>query len=177
MSVAVVRPGYPDGTGEFSTGNAYGRADNWGRHNTLAVGAAIEKLRGKFLPQKVILVGHSGGAAMAAALLGMKPQLAEAALLVACPCDLVSWRAGRRGPPWSSENPLTWVDKVSKTARVIALTGSKDTVTHADLAKTYTEALKTRGIDAVFALIPDIGHGEALESAAVGEALGRLLGP
>lgn len=175
MAVAIVRPGYPDGTGEASSGNDYARGDNWTRHNVAEVGAAIARLRLKYRPKAVILVGHSGGAATAAVLLGMKPQLAEAAILVACPCDLVAWRAGRRGPPWISEDPLRWVDRVGKDIKVIALTGTKDTTTYPDLAKTYAESLKARGIDAVFQVIPDEGHGDALRSAAVADALARLL--
>jgi hypothetical protein len=31
MSVALVRPGYPDGNGEYSSGSDNGRADNWPR--------------------------------------------------------------------------------------------------------------------------------------------------
>ena len=175
MAVALVRPGYPDGSGESSSGNDYGRGDNWTRHNIAEVGAAIERLRLKYRPNAVILVGHSGGAAMAAVLLGMKPQLAEAAILVSCPCDLVAWRVGRRGSPWISENPIHWIKKVSAAAKVIALTGTRDNTTSPDLAKTYVEGLKARGIDAVLQPIPDEGHSDALGSAAVSDALARLL--
>jgi pimeloyl-ACP methyl ester carboxylesterase len=176
MSVALVRPGYPDGTGESSSGSDYGRGDNWTRRNIAAVGAAIERLRLKYKPGTVIIVGHSGGAATAAVLLGMKPQLADAAILVSCPCELLAWRRDRgRGGQWISENPIQWVDKVSVTTKVIALTGAKDSTTSPELAKTYAEALKARGIDAVFQPIPDEAHNDALRSAAVSDAISRLL--
>jgi pimeloyl-ACP methyl ester carboxylesterase len=175
LAVALVRPGYPDGTGESSSGNSYGRADNWPRTNVAEIGAAIERLRNKYKPYTVIIVGHSGGAAIAAVLLGMKPNLADAAVLVACPCDLVAWRAGRRGAPWVSENPIQWVEKVSSAAKVIALTGSKDDTTVPGLAETYVERLKARGIHAVFQLVPDMGHIDVLRSPAVSEAVSRLL--
>jgi len=175
LALALVRPGYPDGTGESSSGNDYGRADNWPRAIIADIGTAIERLRLKYKPDAVIIAGHSGGAAIAAVLLGMKPQLADAAILVACPCDLVAWSAGRRGMPWVSENPMQWVDKVSPATKVIALTGSRDDTTAPELGKTYVEGLKARGIDAIFQLVPGAGHIDVLRSPAVSDATSRLL--
>lgn len=175
MSVALVRPGYPDGSGNYSTGYDKDRADNWPREVIAEVGAAIEKLRIKYKPMNLILVGHSGGAATVAVLLGMKPKLAESAVLVSCPCDLIAWRMGRRGPPWSSENPMLWIDDVPATTRVIALTGTGDTTTSPAVAEGYIEELKARGNDAVFQTIPDVKHKEALGTAAVLEAITRLI--
>jgi pimeloyl-ACP methyl ester carboxylesterase len=175
LAVALVRPGYPDGTGESSSGNDYGRADNWPWATIAEIGTAIERLRLKYKPDSMILVGHSGGAAIAAVLLGMKPVLAEAAILLSCPCDMIAWRSGRRGPPWVSENPMRWIDKVSPTAKVIALTGSRDDTTVPGLGRSYVEGLKARGIDAVFQLVPDVGHIDLLGSPAVSDAIAGLL--
>jgi pimeloyl-ACP methyl ester carboxylesterase len=119
-------------------------------------------------------VGHSGGAAIAAALLGMKPKLADAAVLVACPCELVRWRANTR--PWTlSENPIRWADKVSPATKVIALTGSEDTNTFPALAESYVEALKAHGVDALFQLVSDSNHSSVIETSAVTEAIARLI--
>ena len=174
MSVALVRPGYPDGSGESSSGNNYGRGDNWTRANIEEVGAAIERLRVEYKPEAVIIVGHSGGAAISAVLLGMKPRLAEAAILVSCPCDFFGWR-GSRGHLLRSEDPIQWLDKVSVAAKVIALTGTRDRTTPPELGKTYVERLKGRGIDAIFQPIPDEEHSGALRSAAVSDAISRFL--
>jgi predicted esterase len=174
MAVAIVRPGYPDGSGKSSSGNAYDHGDNLTRANIAAVGSAIERLRLKFKPETLILVGHSGGAATAAVLLGMKPQMADAAVLVSCPCDLLAWRAGRAC--WvRSENPIQWIDKVSSHAKVIALTGTEDRTTSPAVVKGYIERLKDRGVDAIFQALPGIEHKDALESAAVSEAISGLL--
>jgi pimeloyl-ACP methyl ester carboxylesterase len=175
LAVALVRPGYPDGTGESSSGKDYGRADNWPRAIIAEIGTAIERLRLKFKPGAVIIVGHSGGAAITAVLLGMKPRLADAAILVACPCDVVAWSSGRRGPPWVSENPMQWIDSVSPATKVIALTGSRDNTTVPELGRRYVEGLKARGIDAVFQLVPDAGHIDVLGSSAVSDAIAGLL--
>jgi pimeloyl-ACP methyl ester carboxylesterase len=175
LSVALVRPGYPDGTGQSSSGSDNGRADNWPRATVAEIGSAIERLRLHYQPNRVVIAGHSGGAAITAVLLGMKPQLADAALLLACPCDLVAWRAGRRGMPWLSENPVSWIEKVSPSIKVIALTGSRDDTTVPGLARTYVDRLKARGIDASFQLVPDAGHIDVLRSPAILDASLRLL--
>jgi pimeloyl-ACP methyl ester carboxylesterase len=176
LSVALVRPGYADGSGDSSGVDLLhsGRQDHYTRPNLAEVGGAIERLRKHYKPQRVVVVGHSGGAATTAVLLGLQPGLIDAALLAACPCDLGAWRAGRR--PWPrSENPVTWADKVPAATRVIALTGGADDNTLPDLAETYVAALRARGVDALFELVPQETHNGVFRSPALGEALARLL--
>jgi poly(3-hydroxybutyrate) depolymerase len=175
LAVALLRPGYPDSTGAYSSGSDNGRSDNWQKSTISEIGTVIERLRDHYRPRRVVIVGHSGGAAIAAVLMGMRPQLAQAALLVACPCDMVVWRLGRHGGPWASEDPLRWVDKVDASARVIALTGSQDDTTRPVLASTYVDRLKARKIDAAFELVPDAGHIDILGSRALTEATARLV--
>lgn len=176
VSVALVRPGYPDGSGNESSGYHNGRSDHYTSENISEVGGVVEKLRLKYKPNIVVLIGHSGGAAIAAVLMGMKPGLAEAAILAACPCELVRWRTHRRGRPWTqSENPIRWVDKVSPSAKVIALTGSNDDNTLPVLAKSYVDALLARGVDASFQVVPDETHNGVFGSAAVFEAIGKII--
>ena len=174
LSVALVRPGYPDGSGESSTGDGR-RFDHYTTANVGAVGGAIERLRAKYKPASVIVVGHSGGAATTAILLGMKPQLIDAAVLVSCPCDIAAWRAGRKDGWNRSESPIRWVDKVAPSAHVIALTGGADTNTSMRLAQAYVEALRARGIDARFQEVPGASHDGAFRAPEVGDALAGLL--
>jgi pimeloyl-ACP methyl ester carboxylesterase len=178
MSIALVRAGYPDGSGDSSTVAFLhsGRSDHYTKENIGEVGAAIERLRTKFKPKRVVVVGHSGGAATAAVLLGMKPELIDAAVLVSCPCDLTVWRAGRR--EWSrSENPVKWVGQVGPTTRVVAIGGAKDDNTSPDLARAYIEALRSRGVDASFQVLEDETHNSAIRSQEVFSALRKLLMP
>lgn len=175
LVVALVRPGYPDGSGESSSGNDYGRADNWPRATVAEIGTSIARLRQQYRPARTVIVGHSGGAAITAVLMGLQPQLADAALLLACPCDMVAWRVGRRGPAWSSEDPMRWIAEVSTSAKVIALTGDQDRTTDAGLAQAYVAALQARGVTASFESVPGTGHIDLLKSPAVLEASLRLV--
>lgn len=177
LSVALVRPGYADGAGESSSVSMMnsGRSDSYTKDNSVEIGTAIDRLRARFKPKTVVLVGHSGGAAMAATILGLKPDLVHASVLVSCPCDLNAWRVGKH-PPWSrSENPMKWVDRVAASTKVIALTGSLDNNTSPELARLYVEALKARGVDARFRVMPNQAHNGALAAPEVMEAVRELL--
>lgn len=174
-AVALVRPGYPDGAGESSGVAALhaGRNDHYTTENVEEVGAALARLRERAGAKRLVVVGHSGGAATTAILLGMKPGLIDAAVLVACPCDIVAWRSGRR--PWTrSENPIAWADRVDPKARVVALTGDADDNTGPALAERYVEALRKRGIDATFVALPGESHNGAPRAPAVLDTVGRL---
>ena len=172
LSVALLRPGYPDDAGNASTVafSQGGRSDHYTRDNLHEVGTAIERLRERYKPRTVIAVGHSGGAATTAVLLGLKPGLIDAAVLVACPCDTVAWRAGRKA--WSrSENPVEWAGKVDPAARVIALTGDKDDNMSPALARVYVDAL---GGPQGECRVPAGAGGNAQRGVQVGDGVGCL---
>jgi len=174
MSVALLRPGYPDARGNVSGGSHMGRSDHYTLANVDELASAIERLRARFNPASVVAVGHAGGAASAAILLGRHPRALDAAVLVACPCDLVVWRMGRRY--WGrSENPIRWTPQVRRESRVIALTGARDFNTSPELAQSYIDVLRTRGIEAHFRLLDSADHDGAARAPEVQGAIGQLI--
>jgi pimeloyl-ACP methyl ester carboxylesterase len=173
LSIAVWRPGYADDQGNASSGDNHGRIDSYTKANMAAVGDAIERLKAHYAPARTVLVGHSGGAAMSANLLGMMPALADAAVLVSCPCDLRAWRAGRRWWP-NSENPMAWADKVESRVKVVALTGTSDDNTSQQLAISYVNALASRHVDARFVPVPGATHNSAFRSPEVIDSVASL---
>lgn len=177
LSIALVRPGYPDGHGETSSVAFLhaGRVDHYTKENLEQVATAITRLKTHFRAARVIAVGHSGGASTIAVLLGLRPGLIDGAVLVACPCDLVSWRQGRR--PWSrSEDPAAWVDKIGGSTKVVALTGELDDNTLPALARSYVEKLNARGLAATYKSLPNASHNDAFRSPEVFSAVKSLLG-
>ena len=175
LAVALVRPGYPDGSGAYSSGNDNGRADNWPRSTVMEIGAAIGRLKNRFQAKTTVIVAHSGGAAITAVLLGLQPDLADAAVLIGCPCDMAAWRRGRGGTPWRSEDPIDWVKEVRPSARIIALTGSEDSTTRPALAKAYIERLLERRVQASLEVVPEAGHIDVLKSPALTAAISRSI--
>lgn len=172
LSVALVRPGYPDGDGNSSSVAFLhtGRQDHYTKKNITEVAGAIEKLKNRFSPERTFVVGHSGGAATAAVMIGLFPRLVDGAILVACPCDLAAWRSGRR--VWSaSENPMNWVSQVPVQTVVHAITGNQDDNTSPQLAADYIAKLRSSGVSAEFQRLENESHNSAIRSPAVSQAV------
>lgn len=179
LAVALIRPGYNDDAGNYSSGNAAGRGDNFTAANIDIVADAVGRLKQFHKAAKVVLLGHSGGAAMAAVMLGRHPGLADAAVIVACPCDVRAWRAmtGRPGAPWASESAIRYVDRIPPSARVAVLVGARDTVTPPWLSRDYAEALKKRGLAAELSVLESADHVSVIAAPEVVEAALRLARP
>lgn len=161
--VFLVRPGYSAPVGD-SSGWANQRDDDYTAENVARVATALENLKTRYKPSKVLLVGHSGGAAIAALILGRHPAALDGAVLLGCPCDIPVWRQHRglqrgRQTPWpNSLNPLDVIDKIPTNKVVFAITGSQDDNTLPQFAQAWTSAASARGIHAKFLLAPDRDH-------------------
>jgi predicted esterase len=123
----------------------------------------------------VILVGHSGGAAIVGDLLGQKGMAVDGALLVSCPCDLTAWRKHMQsikgGAIWErpvrSLSPLALVDEVPVSAKIWLLVGSDDQIAPSALTLAYAEALRNRNIAVNVTIAPGLGHNILLEAVAM----------
>ena len=176
VAVALMRPGYADAEGRTSEGHTLGRRDNYTPQVVTAIGNAIDVLKGHYRARRVVYVGHSGGAAIGGVLIGRRPGLVDAALLVSCPCDIAAWLKARGRPPWQrSLSPADHVHRVSAATRVTVMTGSEDINTFPELARDYAAALTARGVPAHFEPVEGAGHGFRSLERAVAAALDRIL--
>ena len=158
VAVGIIRPGYTDKDDRTSEGST-SKNDHYTARNVDAIADAIGKLKGHYKAAATALIGHSGGAAIAGVVIGRHPGVADRALLIACPCDIIRWRNMNRRSPWfSSLSPIDYAGKVPKSAKVIAVTGERDDNTDAELARDYVATLKKRGVAARFVAIPGAGH-------------------
>lgn len=175
VAVAIVRPGYEDGAGNTSGGSHNNRSDHYTARNIDEVAGVVAKLKQAYKPQRVVLLGHSGGAATSAIIIGRHPGLADGAVLVACPCHIDDWRNATNRRPWTaSESPHRWADKVPPTTKVVALTGSADDNTYPSLAQDYVRRLTEKGVTARFEAIPGANHNAAFRAPQVEAAVVEL---
>lgn len=150
VTVAVQRPGYRSDLGT-SDGQSSPGDDDYTPQNIEIVASALQNLRSLNPNKKILLVGHSGGAAMAALLAGRFPGSADAYLLAACPCDVPAWRqwragsAGKKGA-WTSLSPLAEAGKLPPGTLVSLVVGNKDENTLPLFSESYTRALQARGL-------------------------------
>lgn len=176
VAVAITRPGYTNAEGRTSEGETLGRDDNYTGGVIAATGSAIVVLKAHHRARRVIYVGHSGGAAIGGGLIGLRPGLVDAALLISCPCDIAAWRKARGLPEWTrSLSPSTFVSRVPAATRVTAMTGVRDENTFPWLAENYVTALARRAVAADFVPVADAGHGFAGLKDAAAEAVASML--
>lgn len=159
ISIVMLRPGYFARDGSRSSGYDGGRRDHYTAANVDAIADAISTLRNKHESPWVVLVGHSGGAAIAGIIIGRHPLVADAALLISCPCDVVAWRDTRNSDWPNSLSPSSYVSRVAKKTRVVAITGVNDDNTSPRFARNYVESLRNRGIKSRFKEVLYADHG------------------
>ena len=179
ISVGLIRPGYFDSAENHSTGysNRF-TGDGYGSSIIDAVAAAVRVLKNFYKAEHVVLVGHSGGAAISGVILGKFPSLANSAVLAACPCNVPQWRFMRRGRNnWTSSlSPHSYADDVPKGTKVIAVTGGGDSNTQPVIASEYVELLKRNGIEATYIEAPSTGHNGVTRSQEFFDAIEAALG-
>lgn len=154
IAAGLLRPGYTDSLGNTSDGDkGLTTGDNYNVTNTNAIAAGIVELKRRFHPRRTILVGHSGGAAIVANILGRHPDLADAALLVSCPCDVALWRQhmlerthfrGFRGQI-ETLSPIDLVSDIRANVPVIMVVGTQDDVAPPGISERYQTAAVQAG--------------------------------
>jgi poly(3-hydroxybutyrate) depolymerase len=178
--VALLRPGYADPYGARSDGDrGFASGENYTAQVADDVTAAIQALKAKYGSASVILVGHSGGAAIAADVAARSGKLVQQVFLVGCPCKVDAFRRHMARLQWSpiwlvpvsSLSPDATLDQMDRGVNITAITGSKDPVTLPEYAQEYIGKALARGIAASMVLAPDQGH-EILNSPVV---LGRVV--
>ncbi len=166
MVVTLIRPGYYDKNYNYSTGSNYGRGyKSYTAHNVDSIAKAIKTLKDVYQPQKLIVVGHSGGAAITANMIGRHHNLVDGAVLSSCPCNIAKWREGHGKKVRKNTRTLSPIDFAHnvKNTSVIAISGSRDKNTFPRLSSEYIDTLQKYGVDAKFILV-DASHNGAARS-------------
>ena len=162
ISVGMLRPGYTDPIGRTSDGvkgDAIG--DNYDKKRVNQVAQAITELKKLYSPSKVILAGHSGGAAITANLISLFPLLIDHIFIVSCPCDVNAWREDMfsltdksifRGNI-ETLSPIDLVDHLSKKTIISIFVGKDDKNTRPILSEKYKKAATKEGSKVTLELI------------------------
>jgi pimeloyl-ACP methyl ester carboxylesterase len=180
--VALLRPGQQDSKGHVSPGDAgTGHGDDFAPWHIGRVETAILAEQRRYPQARTILVGDGEGAAIAANLAGLRPDMIDAMVLVGCPCALPEWRTHMaqrtRKAEWrapvASLDPLKSAGGIRAGLRAAVLVGANDTTTPVKLSRAYAEALALRGIATDFRIVPGKGH-DLLGDAETLSALTRI---
>jgi pimeloyl-ACP methyl ester carboxylesterase len=178
VAVGLLRPGYTDPQGNTSDGErGLTTGDNWNATNTDAIAEAIGALKRRYQARKVVVAGHSGGAAIAANILGRHPELIDAALLVSSPCDVEQWRQHmfhRTGYSMfqgtiDTLSPIEQIKGMSDQVHVTMLVGSQDTVAPPGLSERCQAVAAQLGKKVRLVVLEGQGHDIFLDPAVFAE--------
>lgn len=91
--VSILRPGYVDINGNKSDGKrGLATGDNYTEEVSMSIIESIEILKNRYKSNNIILIGHSGGAAISANIVCFSKNLVNKVFLISCPCDLEQFR-------------------------------------------------------------------------------------
>jgi len=156
ITVLIWRPGIDTNLNRQSSGYwSYNYAANRALWIADALAQAILRLKEYYKVERVVIAGQSGGAKLAAGIIGRHPDLAQIALLFGCPCDKRSSK--RLGD--EEFDPMEYVGQVSNLVEVVAVTGSKDEITPPMTVRGYIRRLQAHGVKAAYVERPGMGHG------------------
>ena len=169
--LALLRPGYEDGAELKSKGSNNNRRDHYTKRNNTLVAQTIQSMAQQVGTNRVIAVGHSGGAAQVGGVLGLAPGLVDSAILVSCPCNISKWRNMRGRSAWDKSNgqsPHRQITKIAGETRVTLVVGTSDDNTFPALSEEYVSKAKSSGVNATLVPVPGAGHSfNALEGTVL----------
>jgi pimeloyl-ACP methyl ester carboxylesterase len=173
---ALLRPGYSDPYGLKSDGDrGFATGENYTADVISDIAKSIDRTTNNYTFSAVFLVGHSGGAAIAASVAALNPGLIDHVYLVGCPCDVPAFRkhmaSAQHDPMWllpvNSLSPMDTLDQMQKGTAITAISGSDDPITLPEYARAYIDKAKQRGLDATFITIPGEGHEILLDQRVI----------
>ncbi|WP_319024607.1 alpha/beta hydrolase family protein [Microbulbifer taiwanensis] len=183
VAVGLLRPGYTDPQGNVSEGErGLSNGDNYNARNTDAIAASIRELKKRYQSGKVVVAGHSGGAAITANILSRHGDLIDDALLVSCPCDVNAWRSGMLQltgyPVFKGEidtlSPIEQVAKLSDHTNITMIVGSRDKVAPPELSEGYRAAASKAGKEIRLVRLEKGEHDIFLEPEVIAELTSML---
>jgi len=162
VSIGMLRPGYTDDFNKKSDGvRGETVGDNYDDPRVTQVGRSIRALKKHYNAKKVVVVGHSGGAAITAKLSGQFSDLVNHAVVISCPCNINAWRKDmlirNKYEPFRGDldtsSPIELAKKVSENTKLDLIVGKDDDTTKPYLTKEYYEALQKHGKSATLQII------------------------
>ncbi len=167
IAVALLRPGYSDPFGMKSDGDrGFAVGENYTPADVADIAEALRQMRTDWKVSGLVLVGHSGGAAIAANVAALNPGLVDRLFLVGCPCDVPAFRKHMARAQWDpmwllpvkSLSPIDTLDQMQKGIIITAISGADDPVALPEYARAYIDKAKSRGLDATMITLPGEGH-------------------
>ncbi len=178
-TLLALRPGYRSELGQSDGFNAFAD-DDYTAGNVDVVAQALSNIK-SIHAKKIILIGHSGGSAMTALIANRYPTVADAYIIVGCPCNIDEWRAWRnasagRSGHWSrSLSPHRETKGIPVTTKIELVVGSNDMNTKPIFSANYVEQLQQQGVKATLTLAEGADHVSVLRSVELYKVINQTI--
>ena len=157
-AIALLRPGNDDGF-QIIAGADHERRDQDTKANNDLVAKSWSAVKNANPGERLVVAGHTDGAAQLGAIIERYPGLVNSAMLQSCPCDIKTWRAKYR--PFSrreKQSPIKFAGTIGHGMPVIALTGANDGTMWPGLTEAYVANVKSAGTPARFVKTSGVNH-------------------
>jgi pimeloyl-ACP methyl ester carboxylesterase len=186
VAAGLLRPGYKDAKGDTSAGKmGFAIGDNYTPQVIDDVDAAIRQLKARYHAGKVVMIGHSGGGAIIADLMGRHPGDVDAAVLLSCGCDpkefMVRFIREHPNPDFPKDPvnpsllPIEEARHVPPRMHVRMVIGDQDQVVRLADSQAYLKVLQDRGVDAKLVIAPGVGHNDVFRATQTRDAVVEAL--
>ena len=140
LIISITRPGWTNIKDHKSEGKKnISNGDNYvPKVDVDPIYRVIKKLKKKYQLNSTLVIGHSGGAAIAGILSGRFPNLIDEAILISCPCIVPPWRKNYFNqiskksnskycaPVFKSHSPHEYVKKIDPKLKINIFVGKQD---------------------------------------------------
>ena len=138
--ISITRPGWINKKNNKSDGKKnISNGDNYIPNIDVdPIYRTIKKIKKKFNSKEIIIVGHSGGAAITGILFGRFNNIVNEAILISCPCIVPLWRKNYAEqlslknkkriciPKYKSKSPHEYVKKIDSKIKINIFVGEDD---------------------------------------------------
>ena len=186
--ISITRPGWINNKNHKSEGKKnISNGDNYvPQEDVDPIYRVIKKIKRKFNIEQIILIGHSGGAAITGILYGRFQNLIDEAVLISCPCIVPLWRKNffqklytKRNkkiciPKFKSKSPHDYAKKIDSKIKINIYVGDKDQNTFPLYSLEYHSILKENQKNSSLKILPG-DHMSILNNSQLIEEVANII--
>jgi len=186
--ISITRPGWINKKNNKSDGKKnISNGDNYIPNIDVdPIYRAIKKIKKKFNSKEIIIIGHSGGAAITGILFGRFKNIVNEAILISCPCIVPLWRKNYVEqlslknkiriclPKYQSKSPHEYVKKIDSKIKINIFVGKDDKNTLPLLSHQYHLLLKNFGKNTHLNIYPG-DHNSVLKNRKMIERIRSII--
>jgi len=189
LLISITRPGWINNKNHKSEGKKnVSNGDNYiPKEDVDPIYRVIKKIKRKFNIEEVVLIGHSGGAAIIGILYGRFHNLVNEAVLISCPCIVPMWRKNFFQklytktnkkiciPKFKSKSPHEYAKQIDPKIKINIFVGESDQNTEPFYSLEYYSILKKYQKNSIVKIFSG-DHVSVLKNSELIQSIAKIIG-